>query len=377
MKRRKRIFFLLSWNDYRIFQGISRFAREAGWRMDARHFFTNQIPFDVAFDGMLAMGHRDPEVNAYVCARAATVPTVILGTDSPGLDTSVPSVVPDNRHFARAAADHLYALFHKRMGWFAYDESPSGDERKQAFRKRLEELKLPFADLAGITPGELIRTIQSQLKNHRVPLGVMCRDDHDAVVLIERCIKAQIKVPDEVAVIGVGDLEALCSISPVPLTSISPNMEQLGYEAARVLNRRMHGLPVPPVTVVPSGPLIRRASTGRLAIMHPALRRAVHMIDTHYSEALTLEQIAAAAGVSLRQLFLLFSREMRGSPHRYLLDVRLEHAQKLVLANDLRMSEIAAACGFGTTRTLARAFHQQVGMAPAKWGEKMRMDTSD
>ena len=92
---------------------------------------------------------------------------------------------------------------------------------------------------------------------------------------------------------------------------------------------------------------------------------------------LTLEQIAAAAGVSLRQLFLLFSREMRGSPHRYLLDVRLEHAQKLVLANDLRMSEIAAACGFGTTRTLARAFHQQVGMAPAKWGEKMRMDTSD
>jgi len=134
---------------------------------------------------------------------------------------------------------------------------------------------------------------------------------------------------------------------------------------------------VPPVTVVPSGPLIRRASTGRLAIMHPALRRAVHMIDTHYSEALTLEQIAAAAGVSLRQLFLLFSREMRGSPHRYLLDVRLEHAQKLVLANDLRMSEIAAACGFGTTRTLARAFHQQVGMAPAKWGEKMRMDTSD
>ena len=35
------------------------------------------------------------------------------------------------------------------------------------------------------------------------------------------------------------------------------------------------------------------------------------------------------------------------------------------------------ACGFGTTRTLARVFHQQVGMAPAKWGEKMRMDTSD
>ncbi|HPB11966.1 MAG TPA: helix-turn-helix transcriptional regulator, partial [Kiritimatiellia bacterium] len=68
----------------------------------------------------------------------------------------------------------------------------------------------------------------------------------------------------------------------------------------------------------------------------------------------------------------LFRREMRGSPHRYLLDVRLEHAQKLVLANEQRVTEIAAACGFSTTRTLTRAFHQQVGMAPAKWGKKMR-----
>ncbi|HPO37943.1 MAG TPA: substrate-binding domain-containing protein [Kiritimatiellia bacterium] len=370
MKRRKQIFFLLSWNDYRIFQGISRFAREAGWRMDTRHFFTNQIPLDGTFDGMIAMGHRDPAVNAYVRARAATVPAVILGTDSPGLDA--PMVVPDNRQIARAAADHLYALFHKRTGWFACDASPSGDERKRAFRERLEELKLPFMDLSGTTPREQLHAVQSRLKSHRMPLGVMCRDDHDAVVLIERCIEAQIKVPDEVAVIGVGDLEALCAISPVPLTSVSPDMEQLGYQAAHVLDRRMRGLPVPPVTVVPPGPLVRRVSTGCLAITHPALRRAVHMIDTHYPETLTMEQIAEAAGVSLRQLFLLFRREMRGSPHRYLLDVRLEHAQKLVLANEQRVTEIAAACGFSTTRTLTRAFHQQVGMAPAKWGKKMR-----
>jgi LacI family transcriptional regulator len=376
MKRHKRIFFLLSWNDYRAFQGISRFAHEAGWRMDARHFFTNEIPFEGEFDGMIAMGHRDPEVNAYVCARAATVPTVILGTDPPDLDRPIPMVKSDNRQIARTAADHLYALFHKRMGWFACDESPSGDERKRAFCERLEELKLPFMDLSGITPHERLRAVKAQLKSQCIPLGVMCRDDHDAIVLIERCIEAQIKVPDEVAVIGVGDLEALCAISPIPLSSVSADMEQLGYQAARVLDRRMRGLSVPPVTLVPPGPLIRRASTGRLAIMHPALRRAIHMIDTHYSEALTMEQIAATAGVSLRQLFLLFSREMRGSPHRYLLDVRLEHAQKLVLANDLRVSEIAVACGFGTTRTLARAFHQQVGMAPAKWGKKMREDIS-
>jgi LacI family transcriptional regulator len=370
MKRRKQIFFLLSWNDYRIFQGISRYAREAGWRMETRHFFTNQFPRDRVFHGMIAMGHRDPAVNAFVREKAAKIPTVVLGTDSPGVDA--PTVVPDNQRLARLAAQHLYDLFHKQYGWFACDVSPSGDERKAAFRERLAELGMAFTDLSGPRPADFPGTVLSRLKACRKPLGVMCRDDHDAVVLLELCQEARLRVPEEVAVVGVGDLEALCAISPVPLTSVSPDMERLGYQAAAVLDRRMRGGRVPPVTVVPPRPLVRRASTGCLAITHPHLKQAVHVIDTRFHEALTMEAIAQAAGVSRRQLYLLFHQEMRGPPHRYILDVRLENAQRRIVENDLTLQQIARACGFNTARTLNRVFHQRFGLAPTKWGKRAR-----
>lgn len=367
MKRRKQIFFLLSWNDYRIFQGISHYAHEADWLMDTRHFFTNQIPRDRVFHGMIAMGHRDPEVNAFVREKAQTVPTVILGTDSPGFQA--PMVVPDNRQMARLAAQHLYDLFHKDYGWFACDVSPSGLERHTAFRERLAELGMACTDLTGArTPYSPAATL-AQLKGCRKPIGVMCRDDHDAAVLLEICQEARLLVPEEVAVIGVGDLESLCSFSPVSTTSISPDMHALGYQAAAVLDRLMRVETPPAVTVVPPGPLIRRLSTGCLAITHPRLKQAVSVIDARFSEALTMEEIAAAAGISRRQLYLLFQQDMRGPPHRYILDVRLENAKKRIAERTLTLHEIALACGFNTSRTLNRVFQQRYGVAPSKWAK--------
>ena len=51
--------------------------------------------------------------------------------------------------------------------------------------------------------------------------------------------------PRSVAVIGVGDLESLCSFSTVPTTSVSPDMDTLGYQAASVLDQIMSGRRAP------------------------------------------------------------------------------------------------------------------------------------
>jgi len=369
MKRRKQIFFLLSWNDYRIFQGISRYAREVGWRMEARHFFTNQFPQDRLFHGMIAMGHRDAAVNAFVCKKARTVPTVILGTDTLGIET--PRVVPDNRQIARMAADHLYGLFHKNFGWFACDVSPSGSERMDAFKARVAELGASCIDLSGGDPYKA-ETALANVKACPKPIGVMCRDDHDAVVLLDLCREARLRTPEDVAVVGVGDLESLCAFAPIPMTSVSPDMDSLGYRAASVLDQHMRGRSVPATTVVPPGALIRRHSTGCLAITDPYLKKVIQRIDTRFRETFSVEELAAFAGVSRRKLYNLFEDEMRCSPHHYLLGVRLEQAQKMIAENELTLNEVADRCGFNTSRTLNRVFQQRFGDAPSKWRKKER-----
>ena len=137
----------------------------------------------------------------------------------------------------------------------------------------------------------------------------------------------------------------------------------------KVINQLMRGKSVPPKTVIPPGPLTQRLSTGCLALTQPHLKEAVRVIDGQYHALLTVDDIAAAAGVSRRQLYLLFQSEMRCSPCDYLLSVRLDHALKLIAKNEFHLNQIAQTCGFNTPRSLLRAFHQRFGVAPSKWAK--------
>ncbi len=58
---------------------------------------------------------------------------------------------------------------------------------------------------------------------------------------------------------------------------------------------------------------------------------------------------------------------MRCSPHDYIMSVRLHHAQKLIINNELNLTQIAQDSGFNTRRTLNRVFIQKFGMPPSKW----------
>ena len=364
MKRKTSIFFLLAWNDYRIFQGISRYAHEAGWQMDTRHFFLNILPRDRACQGMIAMWHRDPKVNTYIRRKARQVPTVILGTQNPGADA--PMVMPDNHAAGRLAAQHLYDRYHKRFAWFACDLCPSGLERRIAFETRLRELGFDCVDLSCGRTAFDARSVRRKLKSLAKPIGVMARDDHDAAVLIELVQQAGLRTPEEVAVVGVGDLESLCAFSPIPVSSVSLNMDDIAYQAAAALDRRMRGEHVPAAAVIPAGRLTPRLSTGCLAITDPHVIAAVRAIDARFAEPLAMDDLAAAAGVSRRQLYIVFKQEMRVSPHDYLIHVRLNAARKLIEAGRLRLNEVATVCGFNTPRTLNRIFHQRIGRAPSK-----------
>ena len=366
MKRKKTIFFLIAWNDYRIFQGISRYAHEAGWHMDTRHFFLRMLPEDRPADGMIVMYHHDPAVRRYIRKKAKTIPTVVLGTQNPGLPDA-PMVKPDNHAAGVMAADHLYDRFHRNYGWFAATMCPSGRARKAAYESRLKEFGMPCMDLSCGRSKLNEKTVIQKLRKAPKPVGVMARDDHDAAVLIEICQQAGLMIPEEVAIVGVGDIESICAFSPIPVTSISLDMDGLGYRSALVLDKLLDGRNVPLNTIIPPDSLQLRLSSAYLAIVNANLKSAVNFIDNEFRTLLTTEDIAAAAGISRRQLYNLFETEMRCSPIDYLLNVRLREARDMIVAGQRNLYEIAEATGFNTARTLNRAFHQRFGAAPSKW----------
>ena len=116
--------------------------------------------------------------------------------------------------------------------------------------------------------------------------------DNLGASLIEICHLNQIHVPQEIAVLGVDDMEFLTENIQVPMSSIDTRLEVLGYEACKRLGELMSGKiksPAPTIRISPKE-VVQRQSTNMLAIDHPAVQAAMTFISTNFMKSITLCQ---------------------------------------------------------------------------------------
>ena len=79
------------------------------------------------------------------------------------------------------------------------------------------------------------------LRSLAKPVGVMACNDIRGRQVIEACLQAGFRVPDDVAVVGVDEDRLLCELSNPPLSSVVLNLERAGYQAAELLDGLMAG----------------------------------------------------------------------------------------------------------------------------------------
>ncbi len=114
---------------------------------------------------------------------------------------------------------------------------------------------------------------------------------------------------------------------------------------------------------------ILRAVPGTEAVRAPCdprVHRAVELIHARYAEALTLETLARASGMSRYHFTRTFGQEIGCSPYRYLMQVRIERAQQLLRTSRRSITEVALSVGFTDLGRFARAFKAQVGVLPSQ-----------
>lgn len=162
-------------------------------------------------------------------------------------------------------------------------ESPQGDEflnRSDAF----ETLKQWLRDLPAHT-------------------GLMVCTDDFSLLVQEACLAVGRRIPEEIALIGVGNDEAVCDLATTPLSSVSLNTERAVYEAAEQMGRRLgptlgrtgQSAQKADVTVEPLGIVPRRSTDATVTI------------DPNVSAA-TTAKTCLCSGVVVRPLSVVFSR---------------------------------------------------------------------
>jgi AraC family transcriptional regulator len=94
------------------------------------------------------------------------------------------------------------------------------------------------------------------------------------------------------------------------------------------------------------------------------LKQVLAFIEEQLAEDLSLEQIAAVAGVSASHVKTLFRKSMGIPVHQYVIQRRVERAKALLTKGSLSMAEIAAATGFAHQSHMARHMRRVLGMPP-------------
>jgi AraC-like DNA-binding protein len=106
-----------------------------------------------------------------------------------------------------------------------------------------------------------------------------------------------------------------------------------------------------------------------MAFVPPArhLLRARDLADRRYAEALGVEEMAAAAGLSRAHFSREFRRAFGVPPHAYLLTRRLERAAALLRTTDRSVAEICFAVGLSSVGSFTTSFKRAFGKTPTQY----------
>lgn len=102
----------------------------------------------------------------------------------------------------------------------------------------------------------------------------------------------------------------------------------------------------------------------------PILRRMLEYIRTHYTERITLSEIAAAGGVCRSSCCQLFKKHLGRTPNDYLNSYRLERSVALLREGALTVTEIADRCGFNSSSYFTEFFTGRMGCTPSAFRKK-------
>ncbi len=326
-------------------------------------------------DGIIA-NFDDPRVVRAV--RASSLPVVAFGSGYGWYEPEfrIPYIFTNNGAVARLAADHLLDRGFRRFAYYGGVRSRINGwsiERESAFSERVTERGygcLVYRDRhsegRGWTRSQA--ALEAWLASLPKPIGLLAENDLRARLVLEACRSGGLRVPDELAVMGVDNDELLCRLTTPLLSSIEQGSKRIGYEAAELLDRLMsgNGQARSSRVIDPVG-IVVRGSTDVLAVEDEQVAEALRFISATASRAIRTEDVAAAVGVSRSGLDAHFKRALGLTVSAVIRKHQMDVTLQLTSDTNLPLKQIAARAGFKSVQHMTKRFREAVGCPPAQY----------
>ncbi|MFZ7174552.1 XylR family transcriptional regulator [[Pasteurella] aerogenes] len=379
MEQRFKVALLFNANkiyDRGVIEGIGQYiqASQCTWDifMEDEFIYHSDTIKNLSIDGIIA-DYDDPETVELL--KNIEVPIIGVGSSyqNPEDYPNVPYVATDNNALIENAFLHLKQKGIDQFAFYGYPTAQKKHwsvERLNAFIQLMEK----YEHKPNFYLGDQIHSYNWDASQEKLcgwiktlPLhtGIIAVTDARARHLLQACEYLKIAVPDQLCIIGIDNEELIQYLSRVSLSSVVQGTKQIGYQAAKLLHKRLLDQPVStkPMLIQPLK-IEERRSTDYRSLQDPLVIQAMHFIRHRATQGIKTEQVLDHLRVSRSNLEQRFKEEMHKTIHQVIHEEKLARAKQLLHLTDLPIQEIAEVCGYPSLQYFYAVFKKELNLTP-------------
>ena len=324
-------------------------------------------------DGIIGLFESKSEVNIFTDEGIA-----IIAQDFKERIKGVPVITGAYYETGKIGAEYFLKNGYRNFAFYGFNNIVWSRERAQGFEDTIknhghkvhyfEHPKSRSSELWYYGPSYLSEWIASLPK----PIALMACDDNQGQHIAEACKLTGIRIPEDLAVLGVDNDEMVCSISDPPLSSIELDSKTGGYEAAALMrelikNKKTNASNI----VVKPTQLVVRRSSDFYSTKDPYVKIALSFIHENINKNLNVSDVLEQVPLSRRAMEQRFLKVTGYSPYKYICHLRVEKICQQLLETDKTIFEIALDTGFEDSKNMSRLFKGLRGCTPNKFRKKI------
>lgn len=388
MKQKKRIAILFNASkayDRKIISGIARYMQQGiEWDLYLEEDYLIHLEKIKYWqgDGIIA-DFDDPNIIEYV--KNQSVKAVGIGgsyQDASLYPNNIPYVATNNHLISKLAVEHFLSLGYHNMAFYGVPDRPDNHwsrERESSFihwhNELAKETPAPHIYHGFLSSYRNWTKAMNQLEEWLVelpkPVAIFAATDTRARQLIEACRSAELKIPDQVAILGVDDDDIVNVLTGHRLSSVRQGSEYMGFLAAQLLDQQFNNKIVEPmVQVVEPIGIVQNASTDHFAVSDQVVKDAISYIKQHACDGIQATHVLRHLKLSRANVENRFRAHLNSSIHQEIVKVQLAKVKQLLLQTNLTLSDISEKTGYNTVQYMIMVFKKQTQLTPTQYRER-------
>lgn len=380
-----RILFLTDFSEqyaHELLKGVAAFAKSGNpWVLckmpmsfRERHGLEGVLAWAKKWKADAVIGQFLPDDNVSIFRNNGII---ALAQDYVQRFDTIVNITGDHIGAGAIGAEHFIQKGFGSFAFYGVKDIVWSEERKLGFQNAIKT-KIPEAFFSEYLHSEiedfwhydslkLLKWLMSMPK----PVAIMACDDNHGHHIIELCSNYGIRVPEEIAVLGVDNDEIVCSLSNPPLSSLGQSVEKGGYDAACLIQNMLDNPAYVPsdIIVQPIG-VVTRQSSDVYATSDNFIAIILKYIHQNVETKFCIDDLLRHVPLSRRLLELKFKKVTGQAIYQYVMTLRIERFAQRLLDSQDPVIDIAMEMEFADYKNIARQFKKLKGCSPLVFRNK-------